>query len=154
MVSVQAHFACSWKLVPTHLPLLCIWFQTLTWSVVGPGRCPAAAVFCCLQFWWVGEGQADRDAARGRNHCSRISEGRQQASSTVAVSDCHRSSWFKPGKLSLALWSVSMLSACPRGPLDTFRPSNFLKAYWRGHRLWYCRQDFSPAIHLFLIFAA
>lgn len=157
MVSIQDRFACGWKPVPTHLPLLCIWFQALTWSVVGPGSCPTAAVFHCpvMGFWRGGESQADRDAARRRNRCSRISEGWQWPSSTVVVADCHQPSWFKPGKLSLALWSVSILSACPRRPPVAFRPSNFLKACWRGHHLWYCRkEDFPLAIHLFLIFRA
>lgn len=157
MVSIQAHFACSWKPVPTHMPLLCVWLQTVTWSAVGPGSCPTAAVFRCpvTGFWWGRERQADRDAARRRNNCSRVSEGWQWASSAVAVADSHQPSWFKPGNLPLALWSVSTLSACPRRPPDAFRPSNFLKAGWREHHLWYCRQeDFSPAIHLFLIFRA
>lgn len=127
------------------------------WSVVGPGSWPTAAVFRCpiMGFWWGGESQADRGAARRRNHCSRISEGWQRPGSAVVVADRRRPSWFKPGKLSLASQSVSMLSACPGRPPDAFRQSSFLKACWGGHHSWDCKkEDFSPAIRVFLIFRA
>lgn len=45
MVSLQARFACSWKPVPTHLPLLCIWFQALTLVC---GRTGELTHRCCV----------------------------------------------------------------------------------------------------------